>query len=50
MATDYKIVKVHGHYVLEIDGEFYCTADTYHEAYEEYKEYERSHISRNEDE
>lgn len=41
MASDYKIVPVHGHFVLYIDGEFYCTADTYHEAYEEYLAYER---------
>ena len=43
---DYRIVPVRGRFVLYINGEFYCTADTYHEAYEEYLEYERSKVQR----
>lgn len=44
MKTTYKIFPVHGHFVLHINGKFYCTADTYSEAYEEYLEYERNHV------
>lgn len=44
MGDGYKIMKVHGHYVLYINGEIYCTADTYHEAYEEYLAYEKDRV------
>ena len=32
------------HYELHINGEFYCSADTYEEAYKEYLEYERNTV------
>lgn len=34
------IRRVGGHYEVYIDGEFYCTCDTYHEAQEEAQEVE----------
>jgi hypothetical protein len=36
----YKIVSTHGHYEVYIDGKFYCSADTMHEAAKEVEEYE----------
>ena len=38
------IFPVRGHYELYIDGKFYCSADTWEEAYKEYQEYERCAI------
>lgn len=32
---DIKIVLNYGHYDVYIDGKFYCSADTYDEAYDE---------------
>lgn len=39
---DCKIVPVHGHYEVYINGEFYCSADTPREAEMEIEAYERS--------
>ena len=36
---EYEIKPVDGHYEVYIDGEFYCTADTYSEAEKEVDEY-----------
>ena len=32
---DIRIIQVRGHYDVYIDGEYYCSADTYSEAFEE---------------
>ena len=37
--TEYKIVQEHGHYVVYIDDEFYCSADNWHEAAKEIQEH-----------
>jgi hypothetical protein len=39
----YKIIPVHGHCEVYIDGEFYCTADNWNEAEREIEEYEEEH-------
>ena len=36
----YKIVPVNGHFEVYIDGEFFCTADSWKEAEMEIKEYQ----------
>ena len=36
----YKIVPNHGHYEVYVNGVFYCSADTMHEAAQEVEEYE----------
>lgn len=41
MMLRYKIIPVHGHYNVYINGKFYCSADTYNEAEAEIDEYER---------
>lgn len=35
----YKIIPKHGHYEVHINGEFYCSADTFHEAIKEAEAY-----------
>ena len=39
MDVDYKIVRVHSHYSVYINDEFYCSADTFEEAKYEVEEY-----------
>lgn len=36
----YKIVSARGHYEVYINGVFYCSADTMHEAAKEIEDYE----------
>ena len=36
-----KITREKDYYVVTIDGEFYCSADTYEEALDDIKEYEK---------
>lgn len=36
---DFSIVSEGGHYVVYIDGAFYCSADTFEEAYKEAESY-----------
>lgn len=33
------IAHVHGHWEVHIDGQFYCSADTFPEAVREYQDY-----------
>lgn len=35
----YRIIPVHGHYEVHINGQFYCSADTWKEADYEIKNY-----------
>ena len=37
----YKIVDVYGHYEVYINGNFYCSVDTYTEAIREIENYEK---------
>ena len=37
----YKITPVNGHYEIYINGNFYCTADTFSEAVREIEDYKR---------
>ena len=32
---EYKIIATRGHYEVYLNGKFYCSADTYHEAEKE---------------
>ena len=41
--NNYSIVNRKGVYYVYIDGEFYCTADSYREAEDEIEEYEKEH-------
>lgn len=40
--VDFKIVRNAGHYDIYIDGDFYCSADTYNEAVKEVEQ--RCHL------
>lgn len=39
----YTIIQQYGHFVVYIDGVFYCTADNEKEAVHEIEEYQREH-------
>lgn len=39
----YDIIAAKGHYEIFINGDFYCTTDTYLEAEKEVKEYAEQH-------
>ena len=38
----YKIIPKHGHYEVHINGKFYCSADTFHEAVKEAETYTKT--------
>lgn len=38
----YKIIHNHGHYEVHINGKFYCSADTFHEAVKEVEAYAKT--------
>ena len=38
----YKIIPIKEHYVVYINGKFYCSADTWNEAVKEIEKYKRS--------
>ena len=41
----YKIVDVYGHYEVYINGNFYCSVDTYTEAIREIENYEKEAVT-----
>ena len=44
----FNIVYKHGHVELYINGNFYCTADTFAEAITEYNDYVKERLNANE--
>jgi len=39
----YRIVPIHGHFEVHINGKFYCSADTWKEADNEIRDYAVKH-------